>query len=83
MGGCGHISSFRTSSCSSRSAPRKFGVNIYGGARIALDFDLIANLFIPSTVDACYLHDGSGPAPGIKSRRMSGVRPATMIGLSA
>jgi hypothetical protein len=46
---------------------RKFGVNIYGSDRHSLAFDLIANLFIPSTIDACFQHDGSGPCGGIKS----------------
>lgn len=46
---------------------RKFGVNIYGSSRQSPAFDLIANLFIPSTIDACYQHDGSGRCDGIKS----------------
>lgn len=45
----------------------KFSVNIYGPAQAAPGFDQIANLFVPSTVDACYAHDGSGVVPGYKT----------------
>ena len=45
----------------------KFGINIYGGAQETPAFDLVANLFTPSTIDACYIHDGSGMADGIKN----------------
>ena len=44
----------------------KFSVNIYGSAEEPIGFDHIANLFNPSTVDACYAHDGSGLVGGIK-----------------
>ena len=44
----------------------KFGINVYSAERSAPAFDLIANLFTPSTADACYSHDGSGLCPGIK-----------------
>ena len=45
----------------------KFSVNIYGPCRDEPKFDSISNVFDPSTVDACYQSDGSGPVPGIKS----------------
>jgi hypothetical protein len=45
----------------------KFGINIYGSTRQAPTFDLIANLFTPTTIDACYQHDGAGLAGGIKN----------------
>ncbi len=45
----------------------KFSVNVYGGLREHPAFDQLANLFIPSTVDASYAHDGSGPVGGYKS----------------
>lgn len=45
----------------------KFSVNIYGPVQAAPRFDQIANLFVPSTVDACYAHDGSGVVPGYKT----------------
>ncbi|WP_026131765.1 hypothetical protein [Pandoraea sp. B-6] len=46
-----------------------FGINIYGTARSKPYFDLISNLFTPSTVDACYHHDGAGLPEGIKDER--------------
>lgn len=45
---------------------KKFSINIFGGVDTP-KFDHIANLFSPASVDACYLQDGSGPVPGIKS----------------
>ncbi len=45
----------------------KFGVNIYGPPKIQPGFDLVANLYTPSTLDACYLHDGVGMPGGIKN----------------
>ena len=44
-----------------------FSINIYGPAKSQPAFDLISNLFTPSTVDACYRHDGSGFPGGIKN----------------
>ena len=43
-----------------------FSVNVYGGPGSTPEFAHIANLYAPSTVDACLDHDGSGPVPGIK-----------------
>ncbi|MCX7175437.1 MAG: class I SAM-dependent DNA methyltransferase [Proteobacteria bacterium] len=45
----------------------KFGINIFGPEQTAPMFDLVANLYTPTTIDACYFHDGSGMAGGIKS----------------
>ena len=45
----------------------KFGLHIYGPEKNDIHFTHIANLFAPSTVDACYTHDGSGPVGGIKN----------------
>ena len=45
----------------------KYSVNIYGPIQTAPGFDQIANLFTPVTVDACYLHDGSGVVDGYKN----------------
>jgi hypothetical protein len=45
----------------------KFGINIYGRAGTSPQFDQIANLYIPSTVDACYQHDGQGDIEGLKT----------------
>lgn len=45
----------------------KFSINIYGPLRETVAFDQIANLFAPTTVDACYQHDGNGPVGGYKN----------------
>lgn len=45
----------------------KFGINIFGSQNERPAFDLIANIFSPSTIDSCYLHDGTGLAGGIKN----------------
>ena len=45
----------------------KFGINIFGSIQATPAFDLVANLFTPTTLDACYLHDGAGMAGGIKN----------------
>ena len=47
----------------------KFGVNIYGPEQVEPCFDLLANLFSPFTIDACYLHDGTGKVDGIKNEQ--------------
>ncbi|MDE2927158.1 MAG: hypothetical protein OXT71_12235 [Acidobacteriota bacterium] len=50
----------------------KFSINIYGHERQfgrltdALYFSHIANLFAPTTVDACLENDGHGRVPGVK-----------------
>lgn len=45
----------------------KYSVNIYGPAQTAPRFDQLANLFAPTTVDTCYLHDGTGVVDGYKN----------------
>lgn len=45
----------------------RYSINIYGGLRPSPSFDNISNLFVPATVDACYLHDGTGLPDGIKN----------------
>lgn len=45
----------------------KYSINIYGPPQAIPGFDQIANLFVPSTVDACYQHDGAGLPDGIKN----------------
>ncbi len=45
----------------------RYSINIYGRAKPRPAFDNISNLFVPATVDACYLHDGSGLPDGIKN----------------
>jgi hypothetical protein len=44
----------------------KFGVNIFGPVKAATRFDLLANLFTPGTIEACYRHDGQALPGGIK-----------------
>jgi len=45
----------------------RFGLHLYGSEQDAPSFDHISNLFLPSTIDACYEHDGNGVTPGIKT----------------
>ena len=47
---------------------KPFSVNVYGQTAPP-GFLHIANLFGPATIDACFRHDGYGPAPGIKNDR--------------
>ncbi len=47
----------------------KYGEQIYGSHRDVIDFLSIHNLFHPSTVDACFAHDGHGLCGGIKDER--------------
>ncbi|CAI06257.1 N6 adenine-specific DNA methyltransferase [Aromatoleum aromaticum EbN1] len=47
----------------------RFGINIYGATTHSPRFDHIANLFIPTTVDAIYAHDGSGTIGGFKNEK--------------
>jgi type I restriction-modification system DNA methylase subunit len=44
----------------------KFSINIYAEPKDEILFDHIANLFIPSTIDACYVSDGFGVLHGYK-----------------
>ena len=44
----------------------KYSSNIYGSYKDVISFDNINNLFHPSTVDACFAHDGHGVCGGIK-----------------
>ena len=48
---------------------RQFAVNIYSKPKEELGFDLISNLYLPKTIDASYLHSGSGDIPGIKDKK--------------
>ncbi len=45
----------------------KYSINLYGTPLAQPSFDQLANLFTPSTVDACYTHDGVGLTGGIKT----------------
>lgn len=45
----------------------KYSINLYGPPQEQVRFDQLANLFTPSTVEACYAHDGAGLTGGIKT----------------
>jgi hypothetical protein len=44
----------------------KYGCHIYSGTKTAINFISINNLFHPSTLDGCFVHDGKGDCGGIK-----------------
>lgn len=44
-----------------------FSVNVYGQELKNLEFDHVANLFQPTTIDDCFEHLGHGPVPRIKN----------------
>jgi hypothetical protein len=44
-----------------------YSANIYRGREGPIGFDHLSGLYLPSTIDECYQHDGIGPVPGIKS----------------
>ncbi|MDY7786943.1 class I SAM-dependent DNA methyltransferase [Burkholderia ubonensis] len=45
----------------------KYSINVYGPVGLKPNFDQLANLFAPGTVDACYQHDGNGVVGGYKN----------------
>lgn len=47
----------------------KYSINLYGSVKAQSGFDQIANLFVPSSVDNCYAHDGSGTVGGYKDEK--------------
>ena len=47
----------------------RYSINVYGPPQSQLNFDQIANLFTPATVDACYAHAGDGPVGGYKTEQ--------------
>ena len=48
-----------------------FSINIYGFAKDTIDFLSVNNLFQPSTIDGCFLHNGLGACQGIKIKDSS------------
>jgi hypothetical protein len=44
----------------------KYGCHIYSGKKGQVGFYSINNLFHPSTIDGCFIHDGHGVCGGIK-----------------
>jgi len=43
-----------------------YGVHIYSGTTSEISFKSINNLFHPSTIDGCFIHDGNGLCEGMK-----------------
>lgn len=43
-----------------------FGVHVYGKKQDAPGFAMATNIYTPDVVTRSYLHDGSGPKPGLK-----------------
>ena len=50
----------------------KFSINILRGEIRAPSFFSINNLFHPSTIDGCFVHDGKGECEGIKYKNADG-----------
>src|SRR5690554_791538 len=48
-----------------------YSINVYGPQQSKPEFRHIANLFIPQTVDICFVHEGLGRVPGIKDEVQS------------
>jgi hypothetical protein len=46
---------------------KKFEISVFGNQEDSANFDLLANIFHPSTIDKCYDHSGLGLVPGIKN----------------
>ncbi len=44
----------------------RYSLNLYGRKKEKTSFSNISNLFIPSTIELCFKHDGIGQVPGIK-----------------
>jgi hypothetical protein len=44
----------------------KYGIHVYGGLKNEISFFSINNIFHPSTIDGCFIHDGKGICGGIK-----------------
>jgi hypothetical protein len=52
---------------------KQYSINVYNGTDKNPDFDCIFNLYHPSTIDSCYLSDGSGSCGGIKVETAKGL----------
>ena len=44
----------------------KYGENIYGPEKNNISFYSIHNIFVPQTIDNCFVHDGHGSCGGLK-----------------
>ena len=47
-----------------------YGIHIYSGSRSEVFFRSINNLFHPSTIDGCFIHDGNGICGGMKVKSL-------------
>ena len=47
----------------------KFSTNVYGKHNDDVDFVGINNLYHPSTIDGCFIHDGHGECLGLKDKK--------------
>lgn len=45
---------------------RWFSLNVYRGTPNEVGFDRFSNAFLAAQIDEAYMHDGSGPVPGIR-----------------
>ena len=44
-----------------------FGINVYSTKQGDIQFDHVANLYVPETIGGCYAHDGQGFVQGLKT----------------
>jgi hypothetical protein len=49
-----------------------FGISIFGNPNSKINFDGINNLFHPSSIDGCFVHNGSGMCGGFKIKSPDG-----------
>lgn len=49
-----------------------FGISVFGNSKECVSFKGINNLFHPSTIDGCFVHDGAGICGGFKIKSPNG-----------
>lgn len=49
---------------------KEYGIHVYSGSKSEINFHSLNNLFHPSTIEACFTHDGKGFNGGIKIKDM-------------
>jgi hypothetical protein len=49
-----------------------FGISVFGNSKECVSFKGINNLFHPSTIDGCFVHDGAGICGGFKIKAPNG-----------
>ncbi len=57
-----------------------FNTSIYRGYNTPINFDAIANLCKPFTIDECYNHDGNGPCLGLEYVDADGKKQLNLSG---